>query len=96
MLVIVAAVVLTSAAVSAAGPVEFVAFVAPQVARRLARTARPPLIASALVGAALVTLADVVARAALGTELPVGVVTAIVGAPYLIWLITRPNLKERA
>lgn len=96
MLVIVAAVVLTSAAVSAAGPVEFVAFVAPQVARRLARTARPPLIASALVGAALVTLADVMARAALGTEIPVGVVTAIVGAPYLIWLITRPNLKERA
>ena len=44
----------------------------------------------------LLTLAAVMARAALGTEIPVGVVTAIVGAPYLIWLITRPNLKERA
>ena len=95
LLVIVAAVVLTSAAVSAAGPVEFVAFVAPQVARRLARTARPPLIASALVGAALVLIADVTARAAFGAEIPVGIVTAIIGAPYLIWLITRRNLKER-
>ncbi|MFT3861267.1 FecCD family ABC transporter permease [Micropruina sp.] len=96
LLVIAAAVVLTSAAVSAAGPVEFVAFVAPQVARRLARTARPPLIASALVGAALVLVADVAARVLLGAEIPVGVITAIIGAPYLIWLITQPNLKERA
>lgn len=96
LLVIVAAVVLTSAAVSAAGPVEFVAFVAPQLARRLARTARPPLIASALVGAALVLVADVAARLAFGTEVPVGVVTAIIGAPYLIWLITRPNPGERS
>lgn len=95
LLVILAAVVLTSAAVSAAGPVEFVAFVAPQVARRLTRAARPPLIASALVGAALVVVADVGARLALGTEIPVGVVTAIIGAPYLIWLITRHNRKER-
>jgi len=92
--VIVAAVVLTSAAVSAAGPVEFVAFVAPQVARRLARSSRPPLLASALVGAALVMVADVAARVAFGTEIPVGVVTALIGAPYLIWLITRKNREE--
>lgn len=96
LLVIVAAVVLASAAVSAAGPVEFVAFVAPQVARRLARAPRPPLIASALVGAALVLIADVGARVGFGTEIPVGIVTALIGAPYLIWLITRPQLKERA
>ncbi len=95
LLVIVVAVVLTSAAVSAAGPVEFVAFVAPQVARRLTRTPRPPLIASALVGAVLVVTADVGARVAFGTEIPVGIVTAIIGAPYLIWLITRHNRKER-
>ena len=42
LIIIAAAVVLTSAAVSAAGPIEFVAFVAPQIARRQARTARPP------------------------------------------------------
>lgn len=96
LLVILAAVLLTSAAVSAAGPVEFVAFVAPQMARRLARTDRPPLISSALVGAALVVLADVGARFAFGTEIPVGIVTALIGAPYLIWLITRRNRKERS
>lgn len=95
MLVIATSAVLAGVAVSAAGPVEFVAFVAPQVACRLARTARPPLIASALVGAALVQMSDVAARVAFGTEVPVGIVTAIVGAPYLIWLITRHNRKER-
>ena len=94
LLVILAAVVLASMAVAAAGPVEFVAFVAPQVARRLAGTARPPLLASALAGSVLVLTADVVARVAFPGELPVGIVTAIVGAPYLIWLISRRNPKE--
>jgi len=95
LLVIVSAVALASAAVSAAGPIEFVAFVAPQVARRLARSSRPPLLASALVGAGLVMVADVAARFAFGTEIPVGVVTALIGAPYLIWLITRRKPEER-
>lgn len=94
LLVIAAAVVLTAMAVSDAGPVEFVAFVAPQIARRIAGTARPPLVASALVGAALVVTADVVARVAFPGELPVGVLTAIIGAPYLIWLLTRRDRKE--
>lgn len=87
LVVIVAAVLLTAAAVSAAGPVAFVAFVAPQVACRLAGTARPPLLASALTGAALVLTADVVARTAFTGEIPVGILTAIIGAPYLIWLL---------
>ncbi|MFT4108391.1 FecCD family ABC transporter permease [Propionicimonas sp.] len=94
LLVIAAAVLLTAMAVSAAGPVEFVAFVAPQVARRIAGTGRPPLWASALVGATLVVVADIVARTAFPGELPVGILTAIIGAPYLIWLLTRRNRKE--
>lgn len=92
LVVIAAAVLLTAAAVSAAGPVEFVAFVAPQVARRLCGTARPPLLASALAGTVLVLAADVVARTAFTGEVPVGILTAIIGAPYLIWLlIHRPG-----
>lgn len=87
LVVIAAAVLLTAAAVSAAGPVEFVAFVAPQVARRLAGAGRPPLLASALVGAVLVLIADVVARTAFTGEIPVGILTAVIGAPYLIWLL---------
>ncbi|TIC86400.1 iron ABC transporter permease [Nocardioides sp. GY 10127] len=95
LVVLACAVVLTSVAVSAAGPIEFVAFVAPQVARRLAGSSRPPLVASALVGAALVTAADIVGRALMPWPVPVGIVTAVVGAPYLIWLLTRRSSAER-
>lgn len=92
--VIATAVFLTGVAVSAAGPVEFVAFVAPQVARRLAGTLRPPLLASAVTGAVLVVLADLIARSLLPGEVPVGIVTAVIGAPYLIWLLIARQHKE--
>ncbi|WP_329563873.1 iron ABC transporter permease [Streptomyces uncialis] len=83
-------VVLASVATGAAGPVDFVALLAPQVARRLTRTAQIPLLSSALLGAVIVVLADLLARRMFSpTELPVGVLTAAVGAPYLIWLIIR-------
>ncbi|MFF2846996.1 FecCD family ABC transporter permease [Streptomyces sp. NPDC058001] len=83
-------VVLASAATGAAGPVDFVALLAPQIARRVTRTAQIPLVCSALLGAVVVVLADLLARRLFSpTELPVGVLTAAVGAPYLIWLIVR-------
>ncbi|AXG79463.1 FecCD family ABC transporter permease [Streptomyces paludis] len=83
-------VVLASVATGAAGPVDFVALLAPQIARRLTRTAQLPLLSSALLGAVIVVLTDLLARRLLApTELPVGVLTAAVGAPYLIWLIIR-------
>ncbi|MBV1936728.1 iron ABC transporter permease [Streptomyces sp. BV286] len=83
-------VVLASVATGAAGPVDFVALLAPQIARRSARTAQIPLVCSALLGAFVVVLADLLARRLFSpTEVPVGVLTAAVGAPYLIWLIVR-------
>ncbi|MFF2526886.1 FecCD family ABC transporter permease [Streptomyces liangshanensis] len=83
-------VVLASVATGAAGPVDFVALLAPQIARRMTRTAQIPLLCSALLGAVIVVLADLLARKLFSpTELPVGVLTAAVGAPYLIWLIVR-------
>ncbi|MFI1399441.1 FecCD family ABC transporter permease [Streptomyces sp. NPDC020681] len=83
-------VVLASIATGAAGPVDFVALLAPQIARRMTRTAQIPLLCSALMGAVIVVFADLLARKLLApTELPVGVLTAAVGAPYLIWLIVR-------
>ncbi len=85
--VIVLAVLLTSAATAAAGPVAFVALVAPQIALRLVGAATPPLATSGLTGAVLVLLCDLTARTALPVELPVGVVTAVFGAPYLIYLL---------
>jgi iron-siderophore transport system permease protein len=94
VLLIVAA-LLAALATAAAGPIAFVALVAPQVAQRLARVERPPLVTTALLGALFVTAADLVARVGLDVagvgpyELPVGVVTAACGAPYLIYLIGR-------
>ncbi|MBW5420371.1 iron chelate uptake ABC transporter family permease subunit [Streptomyces sp. BG9H] len=81
---------LASVATGAAGPVDFVALLAPQIARRLTRTAQIPLLCSALLGALIVVAADLPARLLFApVELPVGVLTAAVGAPYLIWLIVK-------
>jgi iron complex transport system permease protein len=81
---------LAAAATSQVGAVDFVALVAPQVARRLAGTERPPLVGAALAGAVLVVLADLVGRRLLApTQLPAGVLTAAIGGPYLIYLLMR-------
>lgn len=87
------AVLLAAVAVSAAGPVPFVALVAPQVAMRLARCPTPPMVASGLTGALLLTGSDLVARSVLPVSLPVGVVTAAVGGPFLVYLLVRANLR---
>ncbi|GAB2834511.1 FecCD family ABC transporter permease [Streptomyces daliensis] len=90
-------VVLASVATGAAGPVDFVALLAPQIARRLTRTAQIPLLSSALLGAFIVTVGDLLARRLFApTELPVGVLTAAIGAPYLIWLLLRSGGGGRA
>ncbi|GAA3124133.1 iron chelate uptake ABC transporter family permease subunit [Planomonospora alba] len=95
-LMILAAVLLAAVATASAGPVTFVALAAPQIALRLAGTAHPPLLVSALTGALLTTAADLLARTAFSpTELPVGVVTAILGAPYLIYLLVRVRREAR-
>ncbi len=83
---------LAAVAVSSAGPVAFVALVAPQIARRLVGGRTLGFVPSMAVGALLLTTSDVIARLAFApTELPVGVVTAIVGAPYLLYLLARAN-----
>ncbi|MDX3234531.1 iron chelate uptake ABC transporter family permease subunit [Streptomyces sp. ME03-5709C] len=88
-------IVLASVATGATGPVDFVALLAPQVARRLTRTAQIPLLSSALTGALVVVVADLLARRLFSpVELPVGVLTAAVGAPYLMWLIARTRSRS--
>lgn len=85
------AVTLAAVATASAGPVAFVAFVAAPIARRLVN-APLTLVPAALAGALLLSLSDLIARRVFApTELPVGVVTGIVGAPYLIWLLARAN-----
>ncbi|MEV0282883.1 MULTISPECIES: iron chelate uptake ABC transporter family permease subunit [unclassified Kribbella] len=89
---IVIGVLLAAVATAAAGPIGFVAFVAPPIARRLTRSPGPAMIASALLGALVVSVSDLIAQHAFGdTQLPVGVVTGVVGAPYLMFLLARSN-----
>ncbi|WP_239162081.1 FecCD family ABC transporter permease [Acrocarpospora phusangensis] len=77
---------------AAGGPIAFVALAAPQIAQRLAGTAWPPTLASGLTGALIVLVSDVVAaRLIPDTELPVGIVTGVLGAPVLLWLLIRAN-----
>ena len=87
-----AAVVLTGIAVAATGPVGFVAFVAPHLARRIGRPASLqgllPLAAAS--GAALVVVSDLAGRVLFApTEIPVGLVTSILAAPYFLLLLPR-------
>lgn len=90
------AVGLAAVAVASAGPIAFVALVAPQLAVRLVGGSRPPLLASATIGAALTVTADLIARTAFGaTTLPVGIVTALLGAPFLLYLLARGNREVR-
>lgn len=88
-LVVVAA-LLTGTATAVAGPIGFVALAAPQLARRAMGTSGIPLVGSALTGAVVLIVADVVAQRALApVQIPVGLLTAAVGGAYLFWIVAR-------
>ncbi|MFI1538935.1 FecCD family ABC transporter permease [Streptomyces anandii] len=107
LLMMVAAVLLTSAATAAAGPVAFVALTAPQLARRLtlprwvngaggAPMPGPNLVPSLCMGAALLVTADWASQRAFGADqLPVGVVTGVLGGIYLLWLLVTERRAGR-
>lgn len=90
------AVALVALATSAAGPIAFVALVAPAIARRLVNDGGAALVASTATGAALTLVADVVGQhGLLGVAAPVGIVTGLVGAPYLLWLLATNEKRSR-
>ena len=89
LLSLLAGVGLVAFGTAAAGPVAFVALASPQIARRLAGTPAPPLVTSACTGAVVVLASDLLARTVVG--LPVGVLTGVLGAPFLLWLLARAN-----
>ncbi|MEV5267274.1 FecCD family ABC transporter permease [Streptomyces werraensis] len=96
LVLMLSAVLLTASATAAAGPVSFVALTAPQLARRLTRSPGPNLVASMCMGAALLVLADFVSQRAFGAEqLPVGVVTGVLGGVYLLWLLVTERRAGR-
>lgn len=87
---------LVSIITAIAGPITFVALAAPQIAKRLVAGTGPALLPSALVGAVLLLVSDVIAQRIIAPgQYPVGVVTACLGGAYLVWLLSR-GMKERS
>jgi iron complex transport system permease protein len=89
---ILCAVGLAAMGTASAGPIAFVAFIAPVLARRVVGHGHVALVPSMLMGSLITLSSDLIARRILApTELPVGIVTSIIGAPYLLWLLWRAN-----
>lgn len=84
------ATILATASVVAAGPIAFIALAAPHLTRQLFRSHYPMMLPTALVGASLLLVADLLARwVNVGGALPVGVWTAGLGGVYLLYLIVK-------
>lgn len=98
LVLLTAASLLTAGAVAVSGVIGFVGLIAPHACRRLYGAEHGPLLVqSALVGGALLVFADVLARIILpgGAELPVGVVTALLGGPFFCFLLLTPRAGAR-
>ena len=90
-------VMLTALAVAVAGPVGMVGLIGPEIARHLSSPRRVPVVSACLAGALVMVLADLLGRVMLAPlELPVGIVTAVVGGPWLIWILVRPSSRPVA
>ncbi|ERG67666.1 FecCD family ABC transporter permease [Exiguobacterium chiriqhucha] len=93
VLLIVASVLMLALATATTGPIAFVAFLAGPIAKRLVGDGRSTIIPAALVGVILVLAADLIGQFAFTARYPVGVITGMVGAPYLIYLLIRMNRR---
>ena len=90
LLVLVTATLAVSGVVSLTGLISFVGLLAPHGARLLTRSNRSgTMLLSGLLGGILLVCADMLARSAGNTELPVSIFTSLLGAPFLIWLVFR-------
>ncbi|WP_104127414.1 iron chelate uptake ABC transporter family permease subunit [Cryobacterium sp. Y57] len=98
LVLLVVAVALAATATAAVGPLAFVAFVAAPIARRLLGTGGLALIPTALIGALITTVADFTAQHLLPgqLELPAGIITGAIGAPYLLWLLATSNTTGKS
>ena len=94
-LLLVTSVALAGAAVATAGTVGFVGFVAPHIARRLVGSSHEGLLLSAaLTGGLLVVVADLMGRSLFAPiELPCGLITSAIGAPYFLYLLVRKRKR---
>ncbi|MCH1627477.1 FecCD family ABC transporter permease [Ferdinandcohnia quinoae] len=90
---IVSSVIMIAIATSTTGPIAFVSFLAGPIANRLVGVSASNILPAGLVGANLVLLADLIGQFAFEYRFPVGVITGILGSPYLIYLLIRMNRK---
>lgn len=94
LLLILSSVCMISLATSTTGPIAFVSFLSGPIAKRLVGSAGlSNVIPAGLVGVSLVLMADLIGQFAFVARYPVGIITGIIGAPYLIFLLIRMNRK---
>lgn len=91
IIMVLSAVFLIAYATAVTGPIAFVAFLTGPIASRLVGAGSSNVIPAGLTGAAMVLLADIIGQYAFDTRFPVGIITGILGAPYLIYLLIRMN-----
>lgn len=90
LVMIMAAVGLTSIATAAAGPIAFIALAAPQLARRLSASPDVPVVSGAMMGMVLLLAADLTSQhLPINVHMPIGLTTGLLGGFYLLWLLVR-------
>ena len=93
VILILSSVCMISLATSTTGPIAFVSFLAGPIAKRLVGVGFSNVLPAGLVGVNLVLAADLIGQFAFEVRFPVGIITGIIGAPYLIYLLIRMNRK---
>ncbi|MEX3714157.1 iron chelate uptake ABC transporter family permease subunit [Cytobacillus horneckiae] len=93
LLLILSSVFMVAIATSATGPIAFVAFLSGPIAKRLVGVGYSNVIPAGLVGVNLVLAADLIGQFAFEVRYPVGIITGLLGAPYLLYLLIRMNRK---
>lgn len=91
IILIICAVLLIAFSVSVTGPIAFVAFIAGPFAKKISGTSKHHGLPSALVGGVLVLVAELIGQFAFRVKMPVGVITGVLGAPYLLVLLIQQN-----
>ncbi len=93
IILIISSVFLIAFSTSISGPIAFISFLSGPIAKKLVGTGRRNIFISGLIGAILVLLSDLIGQFALNTRYPVGVITGVLGAPYLLILLIKLNKK---
>lgn len=93
LILIVCAVFLVAIATATTGPIAFISFLAGPIANRLVGVGASNIIPAGLVGVNIVLIADLIGQFAFEYRFPVGVITGLIGAPYLIYLLIKMNRK---